>query len=928
MGDSMGRPEVNNAELVNRALKLINRTLQDHIIAKMSDRYGSGWWEEKIFPRRRELGIPVYAPSRPDRDNLNVRSYMDVTLCLRIIDEYRLDPEGVRAPRSPLSYIRDLRNSLSHFGGDDYSDTQAHDAIRQMVCVADMLGADCVGKLEELYVFSLSPMSSPEADAEERPPRADQGPAPREGRPRRDVPARPDPSGGDAGDGPGDVPPETVPFVSTDRFSPLLAAGMACRGMWNDLSDEQRVKKEVARVTVDVKGFREEGDHYVLRLDGAMNVDDIFLIVDGEEYSAPRVSFDRYDGARKSIHMYPDDGLREVLEAGPKKVELCSDMKWLVSKTTEFFEDFLPYLTMPPAPMAPSRASHPLDARLSDEQRAAVDMAVSEPLSYVWGVPGSGKTQSVLAASIGECVRRGERVAVIAPTNVALEQVLRGLLGAFARDQAYRGLIDPARDVLRVGTPTAEFATEFPEVCEKHGLRRQLIARIEDRIFASRTMLERGYEGLRAVCEACAADAAGLQPGDAEGRGRLLDRMRPLLDLMSEDDRYIARASGVSAANIASEIPGIIDAVYGHDRSDYLEGDLASKDDDALAAWIRELDDQIETLRSKDPLERKDLKVTAMTLSKFIISYGPRGDDRRMGLDVDHVFVDEAGYCNCLQTLALFTLNSPVTMLGDHMQLPPVCEIKRDFMVETIRSGSENRYDFLWDLSALYVDHMFDADMSRLSEMYVNSDEPDFVRTAHRELTVTYRFGPNLAEALSRNVYPAGVRSASSRDLEVTVVNATPEPFPVVDGKPMRRNEVEVECVWDLSLAMGDDYVILTPYREQYKAILVKDGSLKDHLMTIHRSQGREWDTVIVSVVDGSANPEEKPPRFTSSQRVEGRLDGLRVINTALSRAKRRLFLVCDEAYWAAKPDELIGDIVRSCGGGRRGADQGPAPKS
>ena len=35
-------------------------------------------------------------------------------------------------------------------------------------------------------------------------------------------------------------------------------------------------------------------------------------------------------------------------------------------------------------------------------------------------------------------------------------------------------------------------------------------------------------------------------------------------------------------------------------------------------------------------------------------------------------------------------------------------------------------------------------------------------------------------------------------------------------------------------------------------------------------------------------------------------------MNTALSRAKKRLVLVCDVDFWASRQDELIGEIVRS----------------
>ena len=82
-------------------------------------------------------------------------------------------------------------------------------------------------------------------------------------------------------------------------------------------------------------------------------------------------------------------------------------------------------------------------------------------------------------------------------------------------------------------------------------------------------------------------------------------------------------------------------------------------------------------------------------------------------------------------------------------------------------------------------------------------------------------------------------------------------------------------------------------------------------MLTIHKSQGREWDTVIISVCDCRANPEEKKPRFTSTLFEEdGATPGIKVINTAISRAKRKLVLVCDVGYWKSLDGELIRDLI------------------
>ena len=76
--------------------------------------------------------------------------------------------------------------------------------------------------------------------------------------------------------------------------------------------------------------------------------------------------------------------------------------------------------------------------------------------------------------------------------------------------------------------------------------------------------------------------------------------------------------------------------------------------------------------------------------------------------------------------------------------------------------------------------------------------------------------------------------------------------------------------------------------------------------MTVHGSQGREWDTVILSVADNGIASRDVPLRFTSSQTPIG----MKVVNTAVSRAKRRLIVVCDRGFWTSRKDELIGGIL------------------
>ena len=76
----------------------------------------------------------------------------------------------------------------------------------------------------------------------------------------------------------------------------------------------------------------------------------------------------------------------------------------------------------------------------------------------------------------------------------------------------------------------------------------------------------------------------------------------------------------------------------------------------------------------------------------------------------------------------------------------------------------------------------------------------------------------------------------------------------------------------------------------------------KEEVLTIHGSQGREWDIVILSVVDTTNK------WFTNSKCTKS--NGLKVINTAVSRAKKKLVIVCDANYWKTQQEQLIGKLI------------------
>jgi hypothetical protein len=314
-------------------------------------------------------------------------------------------------------------------------------------------------------------------------------------------------------------------------------------------------------------------------------------------------------------------------------------------------------------------------------------------------------------------------------------------------------------------------------------------------------------------------------------------------------------------------------------------------------------------LRVHDPeVMIGNASVIAGTPLQFISRFRPKGsdDDGRTELDVDHIFLDEAGYSNLPQAMSLFTNGVPVTMLGDHMQLPPVCEMDDELLRDGARRCRSLRDAYLWGMSAIYAGSLFSEDEDGMRRVFLDSEEPSFDMMVRSDLTASRRLGTNLAEVLDRFVYRNGLRGMDGRDLEITIHDC------VCEDRKERENIAEAEAIRSYIREESPDVgevAVLTPYNGQVRMLRrMLPRRYRDNVMTVHGSQGREWDTVILSVADGRVDSRDVPLRFTSSHTDMGR----RLMNTAVSRAKRRLVVFCDTEFWMKTEDELVKGLLES----------------
>lgn len=710
-------------------------------------------------------------------------------------------------------------------------------------------------------------------------------------------------------------------------------------------------------------------------------------------YTNTAIPIVSYDKQQRILIIRPSSAYQVLFQGlSPKDLELIVDLKFLVQRVQTWYEKNGGAIALPqrrsPLHATLDQLSFFEDQYPSPSQQQALKTLFHAPLSYIWGAPGTGKTQGVLAYAVLHYLHQGRKVAILAPTNNALEQVLRGVI-----PMTDRAAIDRLQ-ILRLGTPSKAYADAYPETCEARGILQQLKA-LQEQIRVLQSVLRyQNYHQLLALIETGEAPFVALQQAKANvdtciqhERGllvrlnsnqRKIERRQKQLQTIHHDIRSIERRIQLleQAINRAftSEVPQLkrdlktlkseyrtiedeiddykadnellqldweqakqqlteqqavleaeIVAVRQHlpitvaqelidqllaGQAQLVANHLAQLQQEyeqnkvklgALAAsyegWsLPQLQAQLQTLQQDHAAlqhysteERlKQVQVIATTLDGYI------GRFLEEKLNVDHIFVDEAGYLNLVKILTLFNHRVPITLLGDHQQLPPVCEIND----RTIIQDADYHTAFVWSQSAIFLEGAFAKTRNELLTDYARHAPLLLQHMQQANLYQTYRFGENLAAVLDAYVYQNGFEAVSSRGNTAIYYYHAPKPSPL----PLKRtNPREVEVITDLLLQLDTpDFAILTPYRNQLQLLGKTYPQLRQRqqILTVHGSQGREWHTVILSIVD------THDKWFTDSQNRISK--GLQLINTAVSRAKQRLILIGDIQYWSQQEGQLL----------------------
>lgn len=701
----------------------------------------------------------------------------------------------------------------------------------------------------------------------------------------------------------------------------------------------------------------------------------IELKVRGQSYvsgSEGHFEVDSYDDETGVLILLIRREIGGLQQSSADQVFVVSNLRFLVKNVESWFVENGHECTMPTLADATPRTSV---IALSDEQQIAFDSVLRIPCSYVWGPPGTGKTKRVLTSAAIALLIGDRRVAVVAPTNLALDTALRSILEESARIQEERVLEPEAfkcidrNKFIRLGVPSKRFADDYPEVCEVGGLRR-LIQRTQTRISAlekviryrknqsaiavseraigglgraieikthwnnlaiRRTELETRRESIERTLESWLGTLTAKITGSLESKRQELADCKLKIEALSAELPVCESQFVDCVEKIAIEKTGspLLDSRFQaageirmfdddclqkldielqaisriHQKTvAFLAAEKALADEypklspDELSAEHLRLKGEIEEMRQRTTEVRlPNSRLIGCTLDTFI------GRFCDSALSVDHIFLDEACYAPVIKALTLFRGNVPITLLGDHKQLPPICEMKFEDL-----GKSENQPCVLWNKPATFARSLLQPKFPDWDDLFVASDEPaEAARIPRWQISKSFRFGQNLATLLSELFYGELVLTSDDRakDLQVEVISAQ-------RSKLDRSNADEADAILKILASLGDpaNIAVLTPYKKQVALLRnILPRQFGENILTVHAAQGREWPIVVFSAADTST----KPPYFTDTSHGIGRL----VMNTAMSRVKSQLILVCDTAYWLRQRqdanDQFISRLIK-----------------
>jgi hypothetical protein len=587
--------------------------------------------------------------------------------------------------------------------------------------------------------------------------------------------------------------------------------------------------------------------------------------------------------------------------------------------------------------------------RLNTRQRRAVEQALGSELTFVWGPPGTGKTE-VVASIVEGCYRQDLRVLFLAPTHVAVDQTLLRICDLLAREPGFDlGLVQRAGDMA-----VASLAAKYGEQIDRSRIAERLAGKLDadiTRITAELTETRRGIarheEAARATTErrdlGQRLAAADQSVRDAEAG---LNAAAGQIAWIREQIAQIGIPTGLFAQRKQAKLDALDNELYHHRhaweicrqraevaRADHqryeaelialdaaLPGILARVQGLASLARLTEhagllqqrLDDlQKERQKIADTV-RSRCRVLGTTVSKAVQS-------RRLLDEIDVVVIDEAGMVNLPSAWYTAGLaRKRVVLAGDFRQLP------------AITHGSNNRKAAAQDRE--HSRQWMDRDAFHAAGLVDPQGGARVGDSRMVALNEQYRMRQAICAVVNEVAYPdAPLLTGREEGSRLPPSPLIERPLVLIDTSSRvpdrgRRNAHKTNAVHEAvihelirglqydtvlpgrkhtGLAEGegaaDRLAVICPYTSQKKALNTslahRFGETYDGVVdTVHRFQGSQRPLVVIDTVAGAG---DRLGYFYEGFGLSSAT--CRLLNVALSRAQDHLVLVANTQFMHRK---------------------------
>ena len=530
-------------------------------------------------------------------------------------------------------------------------------------------------------------------------------------------------------------------------------------------------------------------------------------------------------------------------------------------------------------------------------QKAAVEAALTNQVSIIQGPPGTGKTQTILNI-IANLLLEDKSILVVSNNNSAVENVAEKLeregleflvaqlgnsenKGEFIRKQIpyYPDMksweLEEPSVIKRLAKEKLQIVSQmFDDQTELAKLKAEYNALITEKKYNDQFNIRIIKDGdwlknkpsvklmeLLNVCQLMVEQSKKPNLWLSLKWSFILGF--PTLSLLRKDlSGFIAVLENAYYEARKSEIEKDLDAITTRLHYNNLESSVKELTSSSLQLLKHKMVKRY-VGGNRSVFTIKDLRLKAQKFLKEypIVLSSTYKSNTNIGPDYvfDYVIMDEASQIDIKTGALALSCAMNAVIVGDDKQLPNVVNQEEALVLNAIKATYN-------------VDNCYNA----VTHSFLKSCLEIFKEAPITLLREHYRCHPKIIEFCNQQFYDGELISMTTDSGEDNVLQVVR----TVKGNHARGhfNQREIDVIIEEVLPKYIDkgsLGIITPYREQAQAI---NKILKqDIASTVHKYQGRECDTIIMSMVDNN------PTAFS---------DDANLFNVAISRAKTHLCIV------------------------------------